>query len=33
MKVDDVLASTEVLDLQGHPVALGSLWAERPAEL
>lgn len=33
MKVDDALASTEVLDLEGNPIALGTLWAEKPAVL
>ncbi len=33
MKVDDALASTEVLNLEGEPIALGSLWADRPAVL
>lgn len=33
MKVDDSLAGTEVLDLEGTPVALGTLWAEKPAVL
>ncbi len=33
MQVDDALASTEVLDLQGRGVALGTLWAEKPAVL
>ncbi len=33
MKVAEELASTEVLGLDGSPVALGSLWAEKPAVL
>lgn len=33
MKVDDALASTEVLNLEGTPVALGTLWGEKPAVL
>lgn len=33
MKVDDALASVEVLDLQEHPVELGSLWKDGPAVL
>ncbi len=33
MKVDDALASAEVLDLEGRPVALGGLWASNPAVL
>ena len=33
MKVDPALASTEVLDLEGKPVALGTLWIDRPAVL
>ncbi len=33
MKVADALASTEVLDLDGNPVPLGSLWAENTAVL
>lgn len=27
------LADVEVLDLEGHPVRLGGLWAERPVVL
>lgn len=33
MKVAEELASTEVLALDGNPVALGSLWADKPAVL
>jgi len=33
MKVDDALAAAEVLDLDGNPVALGTLWAEQPVVL
>lgn len=33
MKVADALAATEVLDLDGEPVPLGSLWATDTAVL
>lgn len=33
MKVDEALAATEVLDLQGNPVALGTMWTEKPVVL
>ena len=31
MKVDPALADVEVKDIDGNPVRLGSLWADRPA--
>ena len=31
MKVDPALADAEVKDVDGRPVRLGSLWADRPA--
>ena len=31
MKVDPALADVEVKDVEGTPVRVGSLWADRPA--
>jgi hypothetical protein len=32
-RVPDDLAALTVLDMEGRPVPLGSLWADRPAVL
>jgi hypothetical protein len=31
MRVDQALSDAEVKDVEGNPVRLGSLWADRPA--
>jgi hypothetical protein len=31
VKVDPALADVNVMDVDGNPVRLGSLWADRPA--
>ncbi|HYV65981.1 MAG TPA: hypothetical protein VE964_07040 [Myxococcales bacterium] len=31
MNVEPALADVEVKDVQGNPVRVGSLWADRPA--
>ena len=33
MSIADKLSSIEVLDPDGHPVKLGSLWREKPVVL
>ena len=33
MKASEALSQAEVLDTEGRPVSVGSLWSERPVAL